>query len=106
MGLEYLKAMKLERAFIIFKRIEYFIFHRLKDHPGAQSFSSEPKNKIMGRLPMIMYVVSFHSYSFYQTSIFEAQQIIVDFIMPVYERQAAYFRYEELQRRLSIVVSR
>uniref|UniRef100_A0A8R1I089 Uncharacterized protein n=1 Tax=Caenorhabditis japonica TaxID=281687 RepID=A0A8R1I089_CAEJA len=88
MGLEYLKALKLERAFIIFKRIEYFIFHRLKDHPGAQTFRSEAKGKIMGRLPMIMYV---------------AQQIIVEFIMPVYERQAAYFRYEELQRRLKIL---
>ncbi|CAI2349860.1 unnamed protein product [Caenorhabditis sp. 36 PRJEB53466] len=88
MGLEYLKAMKLERAFIIFKRIEYFIFHRLKEHPGVETFSSDAKLRILGRLPMIMYV---------------AQQIIIDFVMPVYERQAAYFRYEELQRRLSIV---
>lgn len=88
MGLEYLKSMKLERAFIIFKRIEYFIHHRLCDHPGIETFSSASKDKIMNRLPMIMYV---------------AQQIIIDFVMPVYERQAAYFRYEELQRRLKIL---
>ncbi|EFO97929.1 hypothetical protein CRE_14336 [Caenorhabditis remanei] len=88
MGLEYLKAMKLERAFIIFKRIEYFVFHRLVDHPGVATFTSAAKSKIMARVPMIMFV---------------AQQIIVEFVMPVYERQAAYFRYEELQRRLRIL---
>lgn len=88
MGLEYLKAMKLERAFIIFKRIEYFLFHRLTDHVGINTFSSPAKDKIMARIPMIMFV---------------AQQIIIDFVMPVYERQAAYFRYEELQRRLRIL---
>ncbi|CDH93387.1 TPR_REGION domain-containing protein [Caenorhabditis elegans] len=88
MGLEYLKSMKLERAFIIFKRIEYFIYHRLLNHTGYKTFESAAKAQIMRRIPMIMYV---------------AQQLIIDFVMPVYERQAAYFRYEELQRRLKIL---